>query len=105
QARSVAGWRSSGTVLVIDDDPTVALVTRRALKLFGFTVLMANDGASGVEIVRERSREIACVLLDMTMPGMSGRETLVAIHEVDQTIPVIVMSGFAREEVDSHFRQ
>ncbi len=47
-----AQWKGEGTVLVVDDEPSVRAVTSRALKVFGFTVLEAADGVEGLDIFR-----------------------------------------------------
>ncbi|MEO9255990.1 MAG: ATP-binding protein, partial [Tepidiformaceae bacterium] len=92
-------WRGSGTILVVDDESGVRAVTGRALKRFGFEVIQAADGESGLDCFAERAADIVCVLLDMTMPRMSGEETFLKMHRQWPNVPVILMSGYS--EVDT----
>lgn len=99
-----APWRGSGLVLVVDDEPTVRAVTIRALRLFGFETIEANDGFEGVESFREHADEIRCVLLDMTMPRMNGEETFIAMKEIRPDARILLMSGYAEQEVADRFK-
>ena len=88
-----------GTILVIDDEESVRAATARMLALLGYDVLEAPDGEQGVEIFRSRDGGVDAVLLDVTMPGLSGEETLGALREVDPQVRVIFFSGYAEDEV------
>ncbi len=87
-----------GTVLVVDDEPSVRMVARRTLERAGFTVIEAEDGAVAVNILREQGSRLAAVLLDMTMPGLDGREVLAMIRADLRAVPVIMMSGYPNTE-------
>jgi CheY-like chemotaxis protein len=99
-----APWKGSGLVLVVDDEPSVRAVTIRALRLFGFETLEASDGFEGVESFREHADEIRCVLLDMTMPRMNGEETFIAMKEIRPDARILLMSGYAEQEVADRFK-
>lgn len=88
-------WRGSGTVLVVDDEPGVRAVTGRALAMFGFEVLEAADGQSGLDCFTEHAADVVCVLLDMTMPRMSGEEAFLEMHRLWPDVPIILMSGYS----------
>ena len=88
-----------GTILVIDDEDIVISVARCGLELAGFQVLTAMDGDAGLEVWREHKDEIVLVLLDLTMPKMSGEEVLKQLHLVRPYLPVILSSGYAKPEV------
>ncbi|MEP7187755.1 MAG: substrate-binding domain-containing protein [Roseiflexaceae bacterium] len=96
-------WRGQGSVLVVDDEPGVRAVATRMLARFGFTVLDAQDGAAGVELLRANSDAITCVLLDMTMPRMSGEETFRLMRQIKPSVRVLLMSGYNEQEAISHF--
>jgi CheY-like chemotaxis protein len=85
-------------ILVVDDEPAVRLIAREALKRAGFDVLVAEDGQAAIAAVRQEGRGIHAVLLDMTMPGLSGVETLRAIHEIVRGVPVVLTSGYSADE-------
>ena len=97
-----AAWRGSGTILVVDDEPTVRAVTARALKAFGFEVLEGADGLEGLNLFREHP-EIGCVLLDMTMPRMNGEEAFAAIKRIRPDARIVLMSGYAEQDATERF--
>ena len=75
------------------------------LERMGFTVLTAADGRSGLSIFRERLDEIVAVLLDWTMPGLSGEELLRELRQISAATPVIVSSGFTHEDVSGEIAE
>ena len=91
-----------GKVLVIDDEPVVRTVAQRALERAGFEVLVAEDGVEGVAAFRAHAHDLICILLDSAMPRMSGSEALSKIRELDRDIPVVVSSGYAKEDFVVH---
>lgn len=88
----------SGTVLVIDDEASIRHVARRVLGALGLDVLEAEDGETGVARFRAQAARIAVVLLDLTMPGMSGVEVLAEIRRTHPTLPVIIASGYDHDD-------
>ncbi|MEE8394937.1 MAG: response regulator, partial [bacterium] len=68
---------------------------------FSYQVLVANSGNEAVEIFRKESEKIDLVILDMTMPGMSGGEVFAKLKELDADLKVIVTSGRHAGEVES----
>lgn len=90
---------AGGSVLVVDDNAGVQQVAATMLRRQGLDVQLAGDGRAALERLREHAGRIRCVVLDMTMPGMSGEATLVAIRDFDPGLPVILMSGHSRESV------
>jgi CheY-like chemotaxis protein len=83
-----------GAVLVIDDEECVREVMCTMLGILGFEALDASTGAEGLALVRRRPHEVTAVLLDLTMPGVSGVETLHLLRAVRRDLPIILMSGF-----------
>jgi PAS domain S-box-containing protein len=91
--------RVRGTsILVVDDEPTVLLLTQRILEHAGYQVLTAKSGEDAVDLYRTRRDEIAAVLLDMTMPGMSGWEVLEELRTLDRDVHVVLTSGYIGHE-------
>lgn len=88
-----------GNLLVVDDEPTVRLTSQRMLEKLGYSVLVADSGARALEVLRAHQGKIACVILDVMMPGMNGQETLEALRAIDPAIKVLVSSGYFREEL------
>ena len=88
-----------GTVLVVDDEPTLRRAVSLALKRSGFTVLAAADGVEALEVFEQHRDEIRCVLCDLTMPRMNGWDTLTALRKLVPDIPVILASGYSEAQV------
>jgi len=97
------GGPDGGTVLVVDDEEGVRDLAKRMLESAGLTVLIAGDGQDAVEVLREHMDEIAVVLLDMTMPEMSGEEAFEELRRLRPDLPVLLCSGYAEEDATSHF--
>lgn len=97
-----AQWQSSGTILVVDDEPMVRFVMSTVLAATGFEVLEAEDGQEGLEIFQEPDRNIRAVLLDLSMPRMDGKETFVEMHRLKPDVPIVLLSG--HNEKDSRNR-
>ncbi len=96
-------WRGEGTILVIDDEETIRTTASMMLQRMGFSTLLASDGERGVQLFREHQQEIRAVLLDMTMPGLSGRETLSQLRTIAPDVIVILSSGYSEQEAASQF--
>jgi two-component system, cell cycle sensor histidine kinase and response regulator CckA len=83
-----------GLVLAVDDHRMLRNLVLSMLKHTGYEAIGAADGAEALEIFRRRRDEICCVLCDLSMPGMNGWETLAALRQIRQDIPVILCSGY-----------
>lgn len=81
------------TVLVADDEPLVRSATRDLLELGGYHVLEADDGMSTLAVFEEQRDRIAAVILDRSMPGLSGDQVLRGLAELAPSVPVIMLSG------------
>jgi CheY-like chemotaxis protein len=92
-------------VLIVDDEPTVRSVAARMVEHVGFTTLQASDGAAGVDLFRANADSIACVLLDVSMPGMGGAQALQLMRAIRPDTPIVLMSGYAGEELADRFAQ
>jgi len=88
----------SGRVLVVDDEETVRKVARRVLEARGFTVDSADGGLAALQKVRETPGRFDAVLLDLTMPDMSGAATLEEIRRLRPDLPVVLSSGYSQNE-------
>ena len=91
------------TILVVDDEPHIVLGLKDALEFEGFRVVTAANGKEGVRVFRERVDEIAAVLLDVTMPVMSGEEALVRLKGIREDIRVVLSSGYNEADATRRF--
>ena len=95
--RVAAPDKSRRTILVIDDESGVRAVAGESLRCGGFDVITAQNGEEGLRVYEERRAEIDVVLLDMTMPGLSGLQVLERLRAIDPAVGVILSSGHTRE--------
>ncbi len=93
------GWRGSGLVLVVDDEPAVRSLARRVLEKFGFRVMTADDGLKALEIFRAHAAEFVAVLLDVTMPNLDGTETFRELRRLRPEVKIILSSGYDQREM------
>ncbi len=91
------------TILVVDDEEAVRAVVQRVLEDSGFTVMTAADGDESLEIFSRHGDRIALVLLDMTMPRLSGHETLKQLRRIRSTVTVILSSGYSEQVARDQF--
>jgi CheY-like chemotaxis protein len=83
----------SSSILVVDDEPVLTFTLEKALASEGFDVLVANDGAEAVDIVKARCPSI--VVVDLHMPIMDGYAFIDACRAVAEcaNVPIIVATG------------
>lgn len=86
------------TVLIIDDDIQIRFVAKKMFKKLGFSVLYAENGKQGLEVYRKEHRRVNLVLLDMVMPGLSGKEVYLKLLNINPEVDVILSSGFGQDE-------
>jgi signal transduction histidine kinase/CheY-like chemotaxis protein len=86
------------SILLIDDEPAVRLVTGRMLSELGHQVVTADSGARGFQLLKERPEAVDLVILDLTMPEQSGEQTLEQVRLVRSNVPVVITSGFQAED-------
>jgi DNA-binding NtrC family response regulator len=89
-------------VLIIDDEEPVREAVADILEMEGVASLAAADGLAGLAIYRENRLSIDVVLLDLSMPGLSGEETLSELHKIDPNVQVVLSSGYS--ELDARQR-
>jgi len=82
-------------ILVIDDEEIMRDGCARILSKNGYSVLTADNGSVGLAKLQESHKEIDIILLDLMMPGMSGMEVLEKIQVVDDTLLIIIITGYA----------
>ncbi|HLI83409.1 MAG TPA: response regulator [Bryobacteraceae bacterium] len=91
------------TILVVDDEQIVRQTAKSMLERYGYTVLGAENGKVGVDLVRLLADKISLVVLDVTMPIMSGEETLRHLRTIKPDVKVILSSGYNEVEASRRF--
>lgn len=90
---TLESWRSSGLVLVVDDEPTVRDVATELLETMGLTPHACESGESAIAYFREHAAEVRLVLLDARMPGLDGEQTLRELQKLRRDVRVVLSSG------------
>jgi two-component system, cell cycle sensor histidine kinase and response regulator CckA len=96
--------RESGTVLVVDDEELVRDMAKRSLERLGFKVLLADSGLAAIDLFKTEPKRISLVILDLSMPGMSGAEILPELRKIRSRVKVLVSSGYGEAESMKVFR-
>ena len=95
-----------GTVLLVDDDRVVRGVCTALLTRRGYAVESVESGRDAVDRLTQRAEPFAFVLLDLTMPGLSGIEVLREVRKRERAedrepVTVFLMSGYSEQDVSS----
>jgi CheY-like chemotaxis protein len=102
-ARAVTAAVGGGVILVVDDEDMVRRAAKVSLEKYGYQVVLAEDGKRAVDVLTSLDHTISGVLLDMTMPGMSGEQTFQQMRRIRPDLPVIASSGFSEAEAIARF--
>jgi nitrogen-specific signal transduction histidine kinase/CheY-like chemotaxis protein len=86
------------TVLVVDDEAAVRDYAKSLLTRFGYSVITAENGSAALDALADGETAFDLVILDLIMPGMSGRQCLEKILATNPDARVLVASGFASPE-------
>jgi two-component system cell cycle sensor histidine kinase/response regulator CckA len=97
--------QGSGTILVADDEEGLRSLVKNVLEEAGYTVELAENGAQAVQQLQRLGDEVRLVLLDLTMPMLSGAETATELRRLQPEIPIIAMSGYGDIEVMQRFSE
>src|SRR5262245_6469713 len=97
--REEVGWQGQGTVLLVDDEPAVLDVSARLLRALGCRVLAANSGEEALARFRRHRGEVRLAVVDLSMPLLSGEETLRQLRRLEPALPLVLMSGYAEADV------
>lgn len=92
-----------GTILLVEDEPFVALVAQQVLEDHGFAVVVAAHGRAALEQAQGGSDALVLAVVDMGLPDMGGDAVVRALRRLHPTLPVIVASGYATEEIEAEF--
>jgi CheY-like chemotaxis protein len=92
-----------GTILVVDDEEIVRRTARASLEHHGFRAIVAENGEQGISFLRDPEVPVSIVVLDMSMPGMSGRQFMERMGALGIHVPVLICSGHGESEVYREF--
>lgn len=86
-----------GAVLIVDDDESVRALARWVVEKAGYPVAVARDGDEALEKFRADPGGFGLVLLDLTMPRMSGEEVLVGLRSIRPNVRVVIITGYGED--------
>jgi two-component system cell cycle sensor histidine kinase/response regulator CckA len=93
----VASAGGGERILLVDDESAVRAITARLLRQLGYVVIEAADGDEAVAVCRRESFD--ALLTDVVLPGLSGPDLAARCQAVHPGLPVLLMSGYARESL------
>lgn len=89
--------KGNARILLVDDEQLVRELGADSLRNLGYKVTLCGDGEEAVEYYKKSWKEIDLVILDMIMPKMGGRETFLAMRDINPEIKAVLCSGFSSE--------
>ena len=99
---SAGAGAGSETLLVVEDEDAVREFTAKVLRQLGYEVLTASGGEQAIRISDSHSAEIAAVITDVIMPGMSGRQVADELKRRRPGIKVLFLSGYTEDVIAEH---
>jgi DNA-binding response OmpR family regulator len=96
--RSMPAEHVRGSVLVVDDEPTIREIVARYLERAGYEARVATDGRTALSALRERAADL--VVLDLMLPGIDGLEVMRRIRDGDRDRTAIILLTARGEETD-----
>jgi two-component system cell cycle sensor histidine kinase/response regulator CckA len=90
------------TVLVVEDEESLRILTRTCLESNNYFVLDAPDAEAALRLAKKHHGRIHLLLTDVVMPGMSGRDLAIQLNLSQPEIKVLYMSGYTNDLIDQH---
>ncbi|MCX8058304.1 MAG: cache domain-containing protein [Spirochaetes bacterium] len=85
-------------ILIIDDDENIRYFLKKGLEKMGFHVKEAENGVKGIDLYLREKDFIDIIILDLIMPGLSGKDTFLELKKINKNVKVIMISGFTEDE-------
>lgn len=100
---SEIGKTGGGTILVVDDERVVRRMAKAMLERNGYSVVIAENGTEALQRFKQDPFGIDAVLLDLTMPGMSGEQVFREMRRIHPDVSVVLTSGYSEQDVTDRF--
>jgi DNA-binding NtrC family response regulator len=84
-------------VLVVDDEEMLRIAVCKMLRKERYSVIEAGDGDTALQLFQANPAEIGVILLDMTLPGISGRKLFEALRQIRPDVRVILTTAYTKE--------
>jgi PAS domain S-box-containing protein len=100
QRMKKVGGATKGRILFADDEPSIRDLLSNMLTRSGYETLVASNGKEALALFDRYANDVVCAILDVSMPLMDGFETLRHLKQRAPSLPVILSSGYARDQLD-----
>ena len=90
--------KGTGTIFLIDDEEIILSTGKEMLEGIGYNVITASEGKEAIKIFKDRWKDIDLVILDIIMPGMSGRRVFEELKKINPEVKVLLSSGYSIDE-------
>jgi DNA-binding NtrC family response regulator len=84
-------------VLLVDDEEIIRMTTGEILEELGFDVISAGTGSEGLDVYKENYSKIALVILDMTLPDITGVELFNEMKKISKNVKFLLTSGYRQD--------
>jgi signal transduction histidine kinase/HAMP domain-containing protein len=92
------------TILVADDEPLVREVVAKIMEEANYKPIFVENGKEAIKVYSQMYKEIDFVMLDMSMPEITGLETFMELKKINPLIKAIICSGFNLTEQEDYFK-
>ena len=92
--KSIRMGTGSEKILLVDDEPVIALVMEKMLKESGYDVTAFTDGKAAWELLQTSGGKFDLVISDLTMPDLTGLDLAGLIQSLNDKIPILIMTGY-----------
>ncbi len=92
------GDSAKESILVVDDEEPVRLLTKDVLETHGYRVLLAVDGVEAIDVFKKYDGDVSLAIIDMTMPRMDGRETFLKLRQHNPDIKALLSTGYDQND-------
>ena len=98
-----------GTILIMDDEESILIVTGKMLKILGYDVLCARNGLEALLLfseMHEKGTPVKGVIMDLIIRGgIGGKAAMEALRQIDPAVKAIVSSGYSHDPIMADYRQ
>jgi len=91
-------------ILLVDDEQSLLQVMEELIGAMGYRVLAAANGEQALKLYAQYRHEIRLVITDVVMPGMGGGRLAECLLKEDPNLPLVFVSGYSMDQLDSHSR-
>ncbi len=91
-------------ILLIEDEADICRVFSEAMSEQDVSVVAAQTGELGVELYRTHKDQVNLVVLDLSLPGISGEDTFRILRRINPNVKVVVSSGYGDEYIKKLFK-